>query len=259
MLVSFEAKRPIGPKSTAERTASSCLPVLSTPQRTTDANKQTAFVTTKRQNAWILQDIVVEGTPSHLCFSPNELCWFVGAPAHAARSPATAVESNGDVFCQWQNGQLMYNLARPTTACTSHILCGPTCAMHQGKGVVHLGLREDVSDTTEMRSRTGCHREHSWPTKSGHSGNEAHLSGHTKMSRAETTYNKLLDRRQRSTRQPKQNSILVPELNALGEATTGHIVGEGPLQPGHQQVLPIRRRGNSSVQPGGTQLLHLPC
>ena len=57
----------------------------------------------------------MHGKGSHLSFSPNKLCWFVRAPTNAAWSPATAVESNGDVFCQWQIGQLMYDLARPAS------------------------------------------------------------------------------------------------------------------------------------------------
>lgn len=51
------------------------------------------------------------GMGSHLRFSPNKLCWLVRAPTHAPWSPATAVEGNGDVLCQWQIGQLMYHLS----------------------------------------------------------------------------------------------------------------------------------------------------
>lgn len=51
----------------------------------------------------------------------------------------------------------------------------------------------------------------------------------------------------------------VPELYAFGEAAAGHIVGVGPLQPAHQQELPIWGGGHRSVQPGRAQLLQLPC
>ena len=37
----------------------------------------------------------------------------------------------------------------------------------------------------------------------------------------------------------RQPDLLVPELNALGETATGHIVGERAFQPSHQQILPI--------------------
>lgn len=52
---------------------------------------------------------------------------------------------------------------------------------------------------------------------------------------------------------------LVPDLDALGEAATGDIVGEGPLQPGHQQELVVWRGGHSGVQPAGTNLGLLAC
>ena len=54
-------------------------------------------------------------------------------------------------------------------------------------------------------------------------------------------------------------SSLVPELDALWKAATGHIVGEGPFQPAHEQVLGVWGGGNCSVQPAWPYLRLLAC
>lgn len=65
----------------------------------------------------------------------------------------------------------------------------------------------------------------------------AYLFDNAWMSTAETACKELWDAR--TEHMNRYEPIPVPQLYALGEATTGHIVGEGPFQPSHQQVLPI--------------------
>ena len=58
-------------------------------------------------------------------------------------------------------------------------------------------------------------------------------------------------------KQPTSGVTPVPKLDALGEATTGHIVAEWPLQPGNNHELAVRGGIQGAVQPWRAKLLAL--